>query len=275
MSMQNDASVADLRRQSEQTRSDLSRTVGELRVKVSDTASELKTRVSPDHIKQEIRSYVREGQETVVQSIERKVRQNPLQAVAVGAAVAYPLLGILRAIPAPILLIGAGLWFTGKGGQRTVDQAKAKVSDAVGTARDQMSDIARATQATVGSKVSQVTDAVKEAGATLSNSAGSLPRKLKARPTTSNMRLPAPKKQSLGQQAMPLKGPPKLFPKQHRPFKTRQQRWSIDHAMLSSTWLTAIHFSLLEWVWQWARLLPRLFRPREPKIVCSASIAMI
>src|SRR5690349_1006256 len=122
MSMQNDPSVAELRRQSEQTRSDLSRTVGELREKVSDTASELKTRVSPEYIKQEIKSYVREGQENLVQSVERKVRQNPLQAVAVGAAVAYPLFGILKAIPAPILLMGAGLWFAGKGGKRTVDQ---------------------------------------------------------------------------------------------------------------------------------------------------------
>jgi ElaB/YqjD/DUF883 family membrane-anchored ribosome-binding protein len=41
--------------------------------------------------------------------LERKARDNPLQAVAVGAALAYPALKLMRAMPAPLLLVGAGL----------------------------------------------------------------------------------------------------------------------------------------------------------------------
>ena len=178
--MTNDPSVAELRRRSEQTRSELTRTVGDLRDKVSDTTTELKARISPENIKQEVRGYVRESRENLVDSFERKVRENPLQAVAVGAAVAYPLFGLLRAIPAPILLVGAGLWFAGKGGKRTVEQAKTKVADVVDTARGRVSDIADAAQEKVGLAASRVADAAKEAGASVSARTSSLADKTRA-----------------------------------------------------------------------------------------------
>ena len=103
MQQSQDYSVEELRRRSDEVRTELANTVGELREKVSDTASEIKTLVSPSHIKEEIKTYIREERESLRQSLERKIRENPLQAAALGAAVAYPAWGLLRAIPAPSL----------------------------------------------------------------------------------------------------------------------------------------------------------------------------
>ena len=90
--------IDELRRESEETREALAYTVSELRDRVGDSAAELKTLVSPTHIKQEFRDYVRQEGEGLVQALQRKAKENPLQVAAVGAAVAYPALGLLRAI---------------------------------------------------------------------------------------------------------------------------------------------------------------------------------
>jgi len=108
MDHRSDPSVDELRRQTENTRASLTATVDKLRETVEDTASEWKAKVSPDHIKQEVKDYVREGGERLTDSLKRKVRENPLQALAIGAGVAYPLIGLLRTIPIPVLLIGVG-----------------------------------------------------------------------------------------------------------------------------------------------------------------------
>ncbi len=60
-------------------------------------------------------------------------RNNPMQAVAVGASVAYPLLRLARAIPVPVLMVGAGLFFAGsKTGQAASQKASDLVADASG-----------------------------------------------------------------------------------------------------------------------------------------------
>ena len=124
-------SVEELREESERSRDALASTVGELRDTVGDTAAEMKTLISPAHIKQEIKNYVREERESVVQSIQRRAQDNPLQMAAIGAAVAYPVWSLLRAIPTPLLLIGAGLFLTSKRGQQSAKDIKAKVDDVV------------------------------------------------------------------------------------------------------------------------------------------------
>jgi ElaB/YqjD/DUF883 family membrane-anchored ribosome-binding protein len=103
-----DPSVDELRHESERSRAALTNTVGELTEKVHDTANDLKTRLSAAHLKDEVKDYVREGADDLVHTIEKRVRANPIQAVAVGAALAYPLWGVLKTIPVPILLLGAG-----------------------------------------------------------------------------------------------------------------------------------------------------------------------
>jgi hypothetical protein len=53
-----------------------------------------------------------------------------MQAVAVGASVAYPLLRFARAIPLPVLMVGAGLFFAGsKTGQAATQKASDVASD--------------------------------------------------------------------------------------------------------------------------------------------------
>src|SRR5258708_35004829 len=53
-----------------------------------------------------------------------------MQAVAVGASVAYPLLRLARAIALPILMVGAGLFLAGsKTGQAATQKASDMASD--------------------------------------------------------------------------------------------------------------------------------------------------
>ena len=79
-------SVEELRRESERTRAQLTETVGHLRDKVGETAGEIKTMISPAHIKQEIRTYVQQEREQITGTVRRQIRENPLQAAAIGAA---------------------------------------------------------------------------------------------------------------------------------------------------------------------------------------------
>jgi ElaB/YqjD/DUF883 family membrane-anchored ribosome-binding protein len=123
--------VGMLRRESERSRAELAGTVTELRARVGDTASEIQTMVSPSNIKAEIKSFIREERQSLTRSLERKIRDNPLQAAAIGAALAYPALGLLRAMPAPLLMIGAGLFLTSARGKQTMADASAKIGDAV------------------------------------------------------------------------------------------------------------------------------------------------
>ena len=132
-------SVDELRRETERTRAGLTDTVEELRSRVADTAADIRERVSPAAIKAEVKEYVRESGEQFFHTLERKARENPLQAVAIGAGLAYPLFNIIKSIPAPIMLIGAGI-LLGRPMKGTGVQAGKAVSDAMtavgGRARD-------------------------------------------------------------------------------------------------------------------------------------------
>jgi ElaB/YqjD/DUF883 family membrane-anchored ribosome-binding protein len=76
-------SLSELERRSERTRAELAQTVDALH-----------DRVSPRALKADMKAYVRD---------------NPLQVAAIAAGVAYPVWRMIGAIPAPVLLIGAGL----------------------------------------------------------------------------------------------------------------------------------------------------------------------
>src|SRR3954468_8920589 len=105
-------SLQQLSRESEATREAFVHTVGELKQEVAETISDLKTRLSPSHLKAEFKEYVREERSEFLSSLERKARENPLQAVAIGAGLVYPFWGILKTIPVPLLLIGGGFWLS-------------------------------------------------------------------------------------------------------------------------------------------------------------------
>ena len=137
MSGIDDSSVRELQRNAERSRIQLAETVVQLRSKVSDTVTEMKERVSPTAIKAEINDYVRARGEMLAD----KARQNPLQAAAIGLGLAYPLLGIARSIPAPVWMIGTGLFLMGSTqGQRATRQ----VAGAAGALAESIGDKADA-----------------------------------------------------------------------------------------------------------------------------------
>jgi hypothetical protein len=157
MSFDTQTSVRALRAEAETNRARLTGTVDELRTQVADTATDLKERLSPSAIKAEVTDYVRDSRDQLWHSLEQKARANPLQAVAVGAALAFPAFKLLRAMPAPLLLVGAGLLLsraTGDAGagiaqvtdavqdgaRSAVDSARGVIDDATGLARSELHD---------------------------------------------------------------------------------------------------------------------------------------
>jgi hypothetical protein len=159
-------SLSRLEQESEQTRARLAQTVEELR-----------TRVSPAALKQEAKDYVRHTREEFLHKMERRARENPLQAVAIAAGLAYPVWRIVRSIPAPILLIGAGLALArprartpyGNGqGIREPDFLD-QVRESVGDATDAVKDKAR-----------QASDAVQQAASATAKQVGGTAERLQA-----------------------------------------------------------------------------------------------
>ena len=180
-------SLHELKRETEQTRAGLTDTVEQLRSSVTETAKDVRARVSPAAIKAEVSGYFRSRGEQLLHDITAAARKNPLQAVAVGASVAYPLLRLARAIPAPVLMLGAGLFVAGsKTGQSATQKASDVASDLSDEVlqrgrdlRDQFEDTASAAKSyatqklgglsdTVSDTTNQVSRAVTEAGAALS-----------------------------------------------------------------------------------------------------------
>ena len=100
-------SLQQIKRETEQTRAGLTNTVEQLKSCVAETASDIRHRISPDAIKAEVSDYIRSRGEQLVNDVTAAARRNPMQAVAVGASIAYPLLKIARAIPLPVLMVGA------------------------------------------------------------------------------------------------------------------------------------------------------------------------
>lgn len=94
MATTNSESLTELERRAETTRAELAQTVDALH-----------SRVSPSALKADVRSYVRD---------------NPLQAAALAVGVAYPIWRLIGSIPAPVLLIGAGLAMSHRSGAGTV-----------------------------------------------------------------------------------------------------------------------------------------------------------
>jgi hypothetical protein len=203
-------SLQQIKRETEQTRAGLTDTVEQLKTSVAETASDIRHRISPEAIKAEVSGYIKSRGEQLLNDVSSAARRNPMQAVAVGASVAYPLLRLARAIPLPVLMVGAGLFFagskTGQAASQKVSDVAADLSDDVvrrarelgdqvhGTASvarnyaseqfdrvssaiaggtDQVSGVAEA-GAAVASNSQKIKDSAAAAGATLSERANSL-----------------------------------------------------------------------------------------------------
>ena len=204
-------SLQQIKRETEQTRAGLTDTVEQLKTSVAETASDMRHRMSPENIKAEVSGYIKSRGEQLLNDVTSAARRNPMQAVAVGASVAYPLLRLARTIPLPVLMVGAGLFFAGsKTGQAvsqkasdvaadlSVDVARGardlgdqvqdtasaartyaseqfdRVSSAIAGGTDQVRGVADAAGVAVGPKSQRIKDSAAAAGATLSERANSL-----------------------------------------------------------------------------------------------------
>jgi len=130
MSQTDTRSLQQIKRETERTRAGLTDTVEQLKTSVADTASEIRQRVSPESIKAEVSDYIKSRGEQLVNDVTAAAQKNPMQAVAVGASLAYPLFRLARSIPAPVLMVGVGLFLAGsKTGQDVTQKASDMASD--------------------------------------------------------------------------------------------------------------------------------------------------
>jgi hypothetical protein len=134
--------LQQIKRETEQTRAGLTDTVEQLKTSVVETASDIRHRISPEVIKAEVSDYIKTRGEQLMSDVIAAARRNPIQAVAVGAGVAYPLLSLARAIPMPILMVGAGLFLAGsKSGQAVTEKASVAAADVSGQVMQQARDL--------------------------------------------------------------------------------------------------------------------------------------
>ncbi len=186
-------SLQDIKRETEQTRAGLTDTVEQLRTTVADTANDIRERVRPSAIKAEVSNYIRSRGEQMLDDITTAARENPIQAAAVGASLAYPMLRLMRAIPVPILMVGAGLYLaSSKSGKAVTQKASDAASDLsdrlvhrAHDVGDQLNEAASSVKEYAAEKLGQVNEAVSGAarqagrdvgvaGATLASESGRL-----------------------------------------------------------------------------------------------------
>jgi hypothetical protein len=147
-------SVEELRRDSERSRAELAATVGRLKDQISDTAEDIRHKVSPQHIKSEVSEYVSHKTQSWIDGLKQQVMDNPMRAVAAGAAVGIPLLRLARGVPLPLLMIGAGLVLTSKAVRDRAADASGPVMDRAGQMLEELTEGARAMQGEMKEKLS-------------------------------------------------------------------------------------------------------------------------
>jgi hypothetical protein len=153
-------SLSELEREAEQTRADL-----------IDTVDKLHSRVSPRAIKEEVKAYAREASYDLVHNLERRARENPLQTVAVAAGLAYPVWRFLINIPAPILLVGAGLALTQMGGSTRSIRSHERSGERGREDDAQLTDAVKRKVHDASSKLSDVVENLKESSASAAGEA--------------------------------------------------------------------------------------------------------
>jgi hypothetical protein len=186
-------SLQQIKRETEQARASLTDTVEQLKTSVAETASDIRHRIRPEVIKAEVSDYIKTRGEQLLSDATAAARRNPMQAVAVGASVAYPLLRLARAIPVPILMVGAGLFFAGsKTGQAATQKASDVAADVSGQVLRQARELGDQVQesgsaatayaadqfdrltAAVSGKADQVKEAADASGAALASGSRNL-----------------------------------------------------------------------------------------------------
>jgi hypothetical protein len=170
-------SLQQIKRDTEKTRAGLSDTVEQLKTSVAGTASDIRQRISPEAIKAEVSGYIKSRGEQLLNDVTAAARRNPMQAVAVGASMAYPLLRLARAIPVPVLMVGAGLFFAGsKSGQAATQTASDVVGDVSGQVVRQARELGDRVQETAEAASTYAADQVDRVSAAVSGGADQVRR---------------------------------------------------------------------------------------------------
>lgn len=170
-------SLHEIRRETEQTRAALTATVDELRGTVTHTAADIKNRLRPEAIKAEVSGYIRSRGEQLLHDMTEAARRNPMQAIALGASVAYPALRMARAIPLPILMIGAGLFLAGsKTGGEITQKASDLAEDFAGEARQRAQQLGERTSQAAADLVDRASEAAASTRDSITGSAEQLQR---------------------------------------------------------------------------------------------------
>src|SRR6478736_3946488 len=150
-------SVEELRRESEQSRAQLSATVDQLKERITDTAEDIRYKVSPEGIKSEVYDFVSRKTQGWLDALKQQAMENPMQAIAAGAAVAVPALRLARGFPFPLLMIGVGLALSSK-------TVRAHAADAAAPAIERAKETAGEAAERAQSFGEDVTDALSATG---------------------------------------------------------------------------------------------------------------
>jgi hypothetical protein len=170
-------SLQQIKRDTEQTRAGLSDTVEQLKTTVAETVGDIRQRISPEAIKAEVSGYIKSRGEQLLNDVTAAARRNPMQAVAVGASMAYPLLRLARAIPVPVLMVGAGLFFAGsKSGQAATQKASDVVGDVSSQVVRQARELGDQVQETAAAASTYAADQVDRVAAAMSGGADQVRR---------------------------------------------------------------------------------------------------
>jgi hypothetical protein len=151
-------SVEELRRESERSRAELAATVDRLKESITGAAEDIRHKVSPQHIKSEVSDFVGQKAKTWVSDLKERALENPIQAIAAGAAITLPLMRVVRGVPLPLLMIGAGLSLTSKTVRARVQEVVDPLKDKAGQVMDGTRTGAQAYQDGVQQTVSSVRD---------------------------------------------------------------------------------------------------------------------
>lgn len=135
--------------------SELEREAENSRAQLMHTVDSLQSRVSGRAIKEDIKEFVRDTRDSMIHTIERRIRENPLQAAAIVVGLAYPIWRIVSHLPAPIALIGAGIALT-QGGSRSAYSNGSHGSRP--TAATELTNSARAKMHALGEEAADTVD---------------------------------------------------------------------------------------------------------------------
>ena len=155
-------SVNELRQESELRRTELANTVGRLKEQIADTAEGIGHKVSPQHIGSEVASFVSDKARSWVDEFKQQAMDNPMRAVGIGAAVSVPLLRLVRGMPLPLLMMGAGLALTSRSVRDRTAEASARTIDGAAQMIEEIKSAAQSLQSGATDQLSATSGGVSD-----------------------------------------------------------------------------------------------------------------